>query len=375
MKPYDAVIVGAGLIGSAVAFELSREKLHILLLDREDPAREASWAAAGMLSPAPDSKESLPLVPLGKASLALYPEFISRVEEASGLRGGYRQDGALEVFFGPHSREFQQQMHEENLSLVLPSQSISGEDARAIEPALSPTVEAALWMPEAASVDPRSLLRATFAAAQSAGVDARIGAEVIAVRMQNGRATGVQLAGEEISADLVIIAAGAYSGRIEGVARYAPTIPVRGQMISLRAGAAAPSHVLRSQAGYVVPRGEGNLAAGSTIEDAGYRKEVTPEGMQKILAAAVELAPSLREAEVSEFWSGLRPDTPDHLPILGACDVEKLYFATGHYRNGILLAPATARVLCDCITGSKAALPSSQFSPMRFASTTAQTPS
>jgi glycine oxidase len=374
VNPFDAIVVGAGLAGSAVAFELAREKLRVLLLDREDPSQEASWAAAGMLSPAPDSPEALPLVPLARASLALYPGFISRVEEASGLVSGHRQDGALEIFSSADARAVTQSMHEERLRLGLSSQCVSGDDARAIEPALNPAIEAALWMPEEASVEPRLLLRATFAAARNSGAQARSGAEVTSLCMQNGRVTGVRLAGEEIQAGHVVIAAGAYSGRIEGLARYAPTSPVRGQMISLRAGAAAPRRVLRSEAGYVVPRGKGNLVAGSTLEEAGYRKEVTPEGLGKILAAAVGLAPSLREAEVADFWSGLRPDTPDHLPILGPCDVENLFFATGHYRNGILLAPATAEMLCDWITGRTQALPTSQFSPMRFASSPRRKP-
>ncbi len=367
MNAYDAAIVGGGIIGGAAAFTLARGGRRVILLDRQEPGREASWAAAGMLSPQPETADAIPLVPLARASLALYPEFISEVEEVSGRETGYRRNGALEVFFGETGETDCSAVLARHHGVGLASEIISAAEARRLEPALSAAAAAALWIPYEGSVDNRLLTAAILEAARRSGVVIRTAAEVEDVVTQNGRCVGVLAGGEKIAASEVVIAAGYATGRIPAVARCAPTLPARGQMVALRSTKIRLERTLHSPRGYVVSRPDGRLIAGSTIEYAGIEKAVTPGGLKAILRAAVELLPALDDAAIIETWSGLRPDTPDHLPILGSSGVEGLWMATGHFRNGILLAPITARLIAAWLEGKPAPLAVEEFSPLRFA--------
>jgi glycine oxidase len=363
----DAVIIGGGIIGASVALELARHHLRVILLDRAQPGREASWAAAGMLSPVPDTPDGLPLVPLASASFDLYPDFVAEVESASGLSVNYRTDGALELFFSTEAEHHRDRLVAQYAQLGLPAETISLDRARQLEPASNPAARAAAWLPSEASVDPRALMDALLKACASCGVLLRAGEEVVSVaRDAVGRALGVHLAAEQIFAKYVVVAAGCFSGRIGWLGDYAPTRPARGQMVALRSADVCLRRVLRSGEGYLVPRGDRRIVAGSTIENAGFQKAVTPAGLTQILSAALRLAPSLAGAEIIETWSGLRPDTPDHLPILGPCDKEGLLFATGHYRNGILLAPITAQLVREWILSGKTSLEVTKFLPGRF---------
>jgi glycine oxidase len=223
-------------------------------------------------------------------------------------------------------------------------------------------------MKNEARVEPRALVPAVLAAAQKRGAEVRAGCAVESVVMEGGRVRGVVTSAGEIAAECVVVAAGSWSGGLAGLGRYAPTRPVRGQMVALRSERVRVRRVLRSHHGYIVPRADGRLICGSTAEpEAGFEKRVTPEGQRKILDAAVELVPALADATVIETWSGLRPDTPDHLPSLGPTDVEGLYMATGHYRNGILLSAITARLLREWIVeGGAKSFAVEALSPMRF---------
>ncbi len=367
MNAFDAAIVGGGIIGGSIAYELARHKLRVLLLDRQQPGQEASWAAAGMLSPPPDSPDSIPLVPLGRASLDLYPEFVAAVEEASGRKVGYRTDGTMEAFFtGDAERELSTLVALHH-GLGLPTEPLRLDEAYRLEPALNRQARAAALLPYEASVDNRLLTDAVLAAAGRAGVEVRAGLAVTSLAREASRCSGVTAGGEKFAAKHVVLAAGCYSGGIEGMSRYAPTRPVRGQMVALRPSRIELHCVLRSPRGYVVPRSDGRVIAGSTLENVGFEKRLTPAGLAQILSAALELAPGLADAEVVETWCGLRPDTPDHLPVLGPTDVEGLIIATGHYRNGILLAPVTAKLVHEWLTEQRTSLPCEAFSPLRFA--------
>lgn len=365
MRAADVIIVGGGIIGGAMAFELARVGRRVILLDRQRPGMEASWAAAGMLSAAPHSPEAVPLVPLARASLALYPDFVAAVGEASGMAAGLQRDGGLHALFGAAAERERDALLAQLRALGLAAEAISANDACRMEPALSPAAGAVARLPGEASVDNRALTEAALAAASNSGATIRGGVEVTGLLVEGGRCRGVAAGTQRILADAVVIAAGCYSAAIAGVGRYAPVRPARGQMVALRGGV-TPGRVLRSERGYLVPRNDGRVLAGSTIEDAGFDKRVTPAGLQQILAAAVELAPSLENAAVVETWSGLRPDTPDHLPILGPTDVEGLWIATGHFRNGVLLAPVTAQLLGEWLTEGKTSLDAQAFSPLRF---------
>jgi glycine oxidase len=375
VKTFDAVIVGGGAIGAATAFELAGEKLRVLVIDRQEPGREASWAAAGMLSPGPDSPEALPLVPLGKESLQLYPDFVAAIEEACGRTVDFAREGTFEVFAGPDGENARERMIQEYRDLGLAIETISVEAARELEPALDAAASAAAWLPDEATVDPRLLTEAVLAAAERRGAVIRAGCAVEWLLCEHGACTGVIAAGgEKIVGEHVVVAAGTFCGTIEDcvsgtdgkLARYAPVRPVRGQLVALRSENVKLKKVLRSSRGYLVPRRDGRIIAGSTLENVGFAKQVTPEGIRKILEGAKELAPALADAEIVEQWAGLRPDSPDHLPIIGPTEMKGLLIATGHYRNGILLAPVTAKIVRDWIVKGKASFAAENFSPLRF---------
>ena len=374
MSAYDVIIVGGGLIGGSLAFELSSEKLRVAVLDRQVPGREASWAAAGMLAPGPDSPESSALVPLGKESLRIYPEFIAAIEQTSGKSTDFTHNGTFEVFRGSQREAARDEMVAEFQRLGLAAEAMSLEAARTHEPSLGAQTGAVTWLPDEATVDPRLLVEAVLAAAKTRGAEIHAHSAVDALLYHVDKCTGVIAGAQKIAAKHVVVAAGSFCSAIESgvrepyprLSQYAPVRPVRGQMLALRSETVKLKKVLRSQRGYLVPRRDGRLIAGSTLEDAGFVKQVTPQGVRQILDAAFELAPALADAKIVEEWSGLRPDTPDHLPIIGPTDIEGLWLATGHYRNGILLAPATARIMRDWIVTGKSNFDAKVFSPLRF---------
>jgi glycine oxidase len=239
-----------------------------------------------------------------------------------------------------------------------------------MEAGIGRDARAAAFLPEECSVEPRALAAAVFAAAASAGVEMRPGTAVASLALDGKKCAGVKTSsGETIHAAQVVLAAGCWSSQIPEAADYAPTIPVRGQMAALRHAGEPIRCVLRSEHGYLVPRGMQSpqtLVVGSTIENAGYEKRITSGGLEKILAAANELVPELAKAELVETWCGLRPGTPDQLPILGPAEIDGLVFATGHYRNGILLAPITAKLIGEWIADRRTTMEWEAFSPLRF---------
>jgi glycine oxidase len=384
VSAYDVLIVGGGLIGSSIAFELSSEKMRVAVLDRQQPGREASWAAAGMLAPGPDSPESSPLVPLGVESLRLYPEFIAAIERASGKSTDFARNGTFEVFRGPQAATQRDALMAESHRNGLAAEAMSPIEARKHEPSLGPQADAVAWLPDEATVDPRLLIESVLAAAKQGGTEIRPNCAVDVLLNEGKACVGVIAAGQKIVAKHVVIAAGSFCGTIAGATipgdtltdatrepsrrlqNYAPVHPVRGQMLALRSPTVRLKKVLRSEYGYLVPRRDGRIIAGSTLEDAGFVKQVTPQGIRQILDAALELAPALANAKIVEEWSGLRPGTPDQLPIIGPTDIPGLWLATGHYRNGILLAPVTAKIMRDWIVTGKSNFHVESFSPLRF---------
>src|SRR6266851_5113708 len=291
MKKFDAAIAGGGVIGGAIALELARAGLRVAVFDRQQPGQEASWASAGILSPAPENPAMVVMVPLGKVSIALYPEFVARVEEISGRSTGFRPKGTLEALFSHDTKAQLSTIIALHHGLGLRAEPLRAEDARELEPALS----------------------------------------------------------EKVEAKWTVIAAGCFSAAIEGIAQYAPVRPAKGQMVALRADDLKIDRVLWSEKIYLVPRNDGRIVAGATVEHAGFDKRVTAGGIERILSAAIELAPGLANARIEETWAGLRPDSTDHLPILGPTDIDGLLMATGHFRSGILLTPITARLVREWI--------------------------
>jgi len=370
MPSHDAIIIGAGLVGSAIALRLAQEGLRVALIEKNKPGREASWAGAGMLSPAPDAPASIPLVPLGRASLNLYPQFIAEIEEISGRRTGYRSDGAIELLFSAEAERELSTLIALHHALGLPTEPLSVDEAIKLEPGLTARARAAAYLPYEACVDNRALVEALLAAALISGVELVPATPVRAIVIDQGRCTGVRTEdGTLFSAQDVIVAAGAFSGLLEGIVPPLSTRPIRGQMVALQSQSPI-RHVVRCEHGYIVPRDSGTpqrLVTGSTLEDTGFDKSVTARGTEKILAVAQEMVPTLSNAEIVELWCGLRPDTPDHLPLLGPAGVDGLTIATGHFRNGILLTPISAKLVREWIVEQRVSMDWDIFNPLRFA--------
>jgi glycine oxidase len=369
MDRYDAVIAGGGIIGASIALEIASAGLRAAIYDAKQPGEEASWASAGMISPAPENLGAIPFVPISLSSVAIYPEFIQRVEELSGIDVGYRRNGALDAIFDD---EF-----ERELSTVialqhgvgLRAEALSGEQAREIEPALSERIQAAIFRPDEASLDNRAFTTAVLAAAQRKGVKVFAGNGAKAIWREGGHCKGLILRDGHVEAKVTVIAAGCFSAQIEGVAPYAPVFPAKGQMIALRSESVEIRRVLWKEHTYLVPRNDGRIIAGSTVERTGFDRNVTAGAVKKILSEVLQLAPELEKSQIVEMWAGLRPDSPDHLPILGPTDVDGLLIATGHFRSGILLAPITARLMQEWICSQRVSLDWERFSPLRFLET------
>ena len=369
MKNFDVAIAGGGLVGGAIAFELARAGLRVGLFDKQEPGKEASWASAGILSPAPESPAMIALVPLGKASIDLYPVFVAAVEDISDTEVGYRAKGTVEVLTSRQAREEMSTIIALHHGLGLQAEPLSPDDARELEPCLRDDLEAGVLRPAEASVDNRLLTQGVLASAQNCGAEIHAGVGVQSVWLEGETCKGLIAGGEKFSAKHTVISAGCFSAQIRGVEKYAPVRPAKGQMISLICPEAKIERVLWGDDIYLVPRNDGRILAGATVEYKGFDKTLTAGGQRKLLSAAIELVPALENARMEETWAGLRPDSPDHLPILGPTDLPGLIVATGHFRSGVLLTPITAKLVREWLTTGSVSADWERFSPLRFART------
>jgi len=355
------VIVGGGVVGCAVALRLSKAGAQCSVVERRDPGAEASSAAAGILGPQAEAEGPGPFLSLCLRSRLLYPRFVEEVEALSGLHVGFRPSGVLHVAFTEASRERLRARVQTQRAEGLSAELLGREAVLGLEPALNPAVLGAAHFPDDGSVDNRLLMRALSMAAARAGVHFRSG-HVRGLLEVNGRAAGVDVDGEHLPADAVVVAAGAWTGLVPGSGLSPRQVrPARGQMVMLRSRVPRLQRVVFSDRGYLVPRADGHLLAGSTLEFQGFDKEVTAAGLQAILALLLELAPSLGELPVVESWAGLRPYTEDRLPVLGRGPLPGSFLASGHFRNGILLAPVTAELLAQAVLGQPPSLPLEPF--------------
>jgi glycine oxidase len=356
MKGWDVIVIGGGIIGLSLSIELRKQGGSVLVVERGEPGREASHAAGGMLV---DSTVETPvaLQTLATASARMYPEFVYDLQVESGMKVDLRDQGT--IFFPSPAHA----PHPDLGTGLLPSALAE------LEPALARSDGPAFYLPafylKERSIDPRALVAAALQAAKRHGVDVSSGDEVTAVNVSNGRVSGVTTTKTSFPAAKVVNCAGAWSGQIAPHAF--PTRPVKGQMLCL----ASPSrdllkHVIRAPEIYLIPRSDGRILAGTTVEEAGFDKRTDVATMQRLHRAAIATVPELRNARILEDWAGLRPGTPDGLPILGATATPGYYVATGHFRDGILLAPITARVMAEVITETKCQYDLDSFSPLRF---------
>jgi glycine oxidase len=361
------VVVGAGLRGSSVALRLARAGRSVVVLERAVPGAEASSAAGGILSPGVEAVEPGAFYALCRASLARYPAFAREVEEASGMSVGLRFLGTLEVALDDDHAKVLAARAEKIVRHGLPVEVLDDAAVRKLEPALSPEARGALLFPDEGSLDPRRLARATYVAAARAGAQFVTG-QVRRIVVEGGRARGVEHESGRIDAERVVLAAGSWSLQVQGHGLPPGAVrPVRGQIAVVDTRPPLLSRVVFSGHGYVVPRPDGRILCGSTMEEVGFEKAVTPGGLRHVFDVAIGIAPAIERAPVVETWSNFRPASPDGEPILGRGTVDGLLYATGHSRNGILLAPITADAIAAEALGERPPVDLAPFSPARLA--------
>jgi glycine oxidase len=362
----DMIIVGGGVIGCSIALKLARAGLKVTLIERGRVGCEASRAAAGMLSPQAEASEPGPFLDLCLRSRARYSEFARLLEDLSGVDIEYRDEGTLCVALAGEDPKQIDRWASWQKSAALPLEKLTARDIAALEPVVTKQAARAIFVPGDHQVENRRLMDALDIAIRRTGVEVIEGAEVNRLIIERDKATGVVCNGTPIYAGAVVVAAGSWSSHLlDPVGLRVRVVPARGQMLAVR-GAAAIRHVLHSSRVYLVPRRDGRIVVGATVEYVGFNKAVTAGGIRGLLDAAIELVPSLADGEIVETWAGFRPDTEDHLPVIGPCAVAGLFLATGHFRNGILLAPATADFVAQCVIGQTVADDWRPFSINRF---------
>lgn len=346
MHTSDVVIAGAGIVGLSLAMELRRAGASVTVLDRGEPGHEASSAAAGMLVTSdPDTHPALR--PLADASAGMYPGFVEDIELRAEMNTGFDNRGALYVA-------------EDGEEFAIPP--LRAGESRRLEPALADHPRVYLLAEQ--SVDPRLLVRAAAAAAKQMKITLHHEARVERVSLTSDHQLSVQTARGSYRTATFVNCAGAWAAEIAGAG--VPARPVKGQMLSVIPHKLSLRRVVRSHKVYLLPRQDGRVIIGATVEEAGFDKTVNPSTIQELHQAAVQLIPRIAEAKIIEAWAGLRPGSPDDLPILGPASIPGTYVATGHFRNGILLAPITAVLMSQLIQGKTPQLDMSSFSPTRF---------
>jgi len=349
----DVAIVGAGVIGLSIAFELASDGATVRVYDSGEPARGASWAGAGMLAPFTEAIENFALQELCETSLAAYPAFAQRVAAASGIDPHLRLNGILCGAFDRASLDALERRVERLRQAKHGVQLLDHRRTIECEPVLGKGVLGAAFMEEEGHVDNRRLGRALWAACESLGVSVHSGVGGLRVKHDGRKALGVANEAGFFAAGVVINAAGAWSGRLEGLPAecIVPVFPIKGQMLALAIPSALVRHATWLPGAYLVPRDDGRLLVGATVEDCGFDERVTAAGIRQLLDAVLTAAPALENFAVTETWAGLRPGTPDGKPFIGSTPLERYFVATGHFRNGILLAPATAALIHGAIEG------------------------
>jgi glycine oxidase len=327
------------------------------VVDRAEPPAGATRVAAGMLAPIGELAFGEPeLLRMTIAAAEIYPDFIVELETASGLDSGYARYGALHIALDRDEASELRRVHDLQRSLGLGAEWLPPRRCRELEPGLTPSFNGGVYAPDEAAIDPRRMSAALLAALALEGVEVRGGTDVVAPILDGGRLAGVRTgAGEELLASHVVLATGAWAGAESWLPEPArpPVRPVKGEILELRSPDGAPpcERIVASERVYLVPRPDGRLIVGATTEERGFDATVTAGGVHELLREAYRLLPDVAEMELVEAMAGLRPGTPDNLPLIGHGEIEGLVLACGHYRNGILLAPLTGDAVAGIVAG------------------------
>jgi len=362
----EVVVIGGGVIGLTIARALAQRGLRdVCLIERARLGTEASFAAAGMLLPQVEAATKDDFFTLACRSRDLYASFAAALHEETGIDVELDTTGTLYLALNSTDQEEIEKGYYFQSRAGLAIELLSTSAARALEPCISESITGALLFPQDIQVENRRLLNALANSVSNLGVNFLTGTNVDSLVVEGNRLTGVQTSSGAITCSTVVVAAGTWSSFIKHT-RFSIE-PVRGQMVCLEAKPQLTRHVIFSRRGYIVPRRDGRLLAGSTSENAGFDKSVTAGGINKILQNAHEISPAISNLPIVDTWAGLRPRAADGLPVLGPCvEIDGLFYATGHYRNGILLAPITGELISEAIVEGVASPLLAPFSPERF---------
>jgi len=363
---YDVIIVGGGVIALSITRSLALKGVrNVCVIERGEFGTEASHAAAGMLAPQAEADSADQFFHLLCRSRDLYPDWAASLKEETGVDIELDLTGTLYLSFSEAEQRELDHRFEWQLKANLPAERLSIAEARTLEPQISTSIAGALFFPRDVQVENRRLVASLTNSVHGMEIEVFKETNVEEVVVRHGRVAGVKTNKGPKWGSTVVIAAGAWSD-ITGALKF-PVEPVRGQMVCLSAKPQLTRHVVYSSRGYLVPRQDGRLIAGSTTEHVGFLKTVTAGGMKSILENAAEISPAVEKLPILSSWAGLRPRAPDGLPLLGPCDeIEGLIYATGHYRNGILLAPLTGELIAGAVVNGGFPSELASFSPNRF---------
>jgi glycine oxidase len=365
----DIVVVGGGVIGMTIARALAQRGVRdVMLVERATPGAEASSAAAGIIAPQVEANEADAFFRLACVSRDMYQDFATALREETGIEVELDTTGTLDLAFTEEDESELRRRYEWQNDAGLSVEWLNADAARRLESCISPKVRCAVRFPKDIQVENRKLVEALEIANKKLGVRLVSECDASTIRIEREKVCAVETSRGLVSTPNVVLAAGAWTSSIALSDRSLPTIriePVRGQMLCFETQIA--DHVIYSPRGYLVPRRDGRLLAGSTLEHVGFDKRVTSEGVHAIKSMALEIAPALERWPSIDSWAGFRPRAEDDLPVLGPCEeIEGLCYATGHYRNGILLAPVTGELIAEALVGGKAPPWLEEFSPNRF---------
>ena len=364
------IIAGGGVIGLAIGWRLARAGAAVKLFEKNTVGRGASWNAAGMLAPLSEvGFEEQDFLKIGRESLRRFPEFLDELKKDAGIEVPLDTRGTLIIGLDRDDKERLRRLHGFREHLGLPVEWLSGTAAREIEPLISPRASSAIWIPDDHQIDNRLLVEALKTAFENCGGELHEHCAVKSIRTGGRRLTGVATDTEEFDASAAVIAAGCWSKQIEGIpAELKPPVrPVKGQIMTLQMNESCPlAHVVRAPDAYLLPKDDGRLILGASEEEMGFDTSITAGPVYKLLERGWEAIPSIYDLVIDEIEAGLRPGSRDHDPIVGETPIEGLFYATGHYRHGILLAPITGYEMCDLILEGKSSELFEPFKPARF---------